>query len=176
MLQLGIQPMATMFHWDMPVWAGNLREREVAYHMADYAHVLTRHFGDRIPMWAILNEPGSVAFAGYMLGIHAPGLASADSTGAAIHHQNLAQGLMAQAAQANLNEHHILTTTISVAPIRPSVHHPVDPALIKKADDFWNRAFLDPMYGKGYPLILIPMVSKFIQNNDLINIVYQPMI
>lgn len=174
MLELGMEPFATMFHWDVPVWAGDLRDRELAYRMAEYADILTRQFGDRIPMWALLNEPNSVAFAGYMLGMHAPGLASADAAGAAIHHQNLASGLMAQAARANLDTDTTLVTTVNLAPIRSSSNHPANPELLRRADEFWNRTFLDPLYGKGYPLSVMPLVSQYIKNDDLDVIAFKP--
>src|SRR5690625_3656405 len=113
MLELGIVPFGTMIHWDLPVWAGDFRQRDITAHMSDYADILTRRFGDRVKLWALLNEPNSVALAGYGLGMHAPGLRSAQAVAAAIHHQNLGQGLMAQAAQANLPGDAVLTTTRS---------------------------------------------------------------
>src|SRR5699024_12075522 len=117
-------------------WAGDFRERDVAYRMAEYAEILARNFGDRISMWAVLNEPNSVAFAGYMLGIHAPGLASPDAGGAAIHHQNLASGLMAQAARAHLDTDTTLVTTVNLAQIRSSSNHPAKPELFRRADEY----------------------------------------
>lgn len=175
MLEVGLEPVATIFHWDMPVWAGDFRQRDSAYLLADYAHLLTKHFGDRIPTWALLNEPNSVAFAGYALGIHAPGLNSAQDAGAAVHHQNLALGLMAQAAKANINPNKTtLTTTINLAPIRTARNQDEDIDLVSQADDFWNRSFMDPIYGKGYPLSVMPLVEPHIQGDDMEVIAIRP--
>src|SRR5690625_2676958 len=174
MLEFGLEPFATIFHWDMPVWAGDFRNRDTAYRMADYADVLTRRFGDRIPTWALLNEPNSVAFAGYILGIHAPSLASAEAGGAAIHHQNLAAGLMAQAARANLGKNNSVTTTVNLAPMRPSSQRAPSDSVVEKADDFWNKAFLDPLFGKGYPQSVMPLVFPYIQNGDDKQITFTP--
>lgn len=175
MLEHGIEPFATMFHWDVPVWAGDFRDRDITARLAEHADIVTRRFGDRITMWAMLNEPNTVAFAGYAMGMHAPGLTSADATGAAIHHQNLGLGLMAQAARANLNRDATLTTTVNLAPIRAAAGNKIeDFAVVSRADDFWNRTFLDPLYGKGYPLSVMPLVEPYIQGDDLDLIAVKP--
>src|SRR5699024_8564369 len=128
----------------------------------DYADIITERFGDRVTMWALLNEPNSVAMAGYGLGIHAPGLHAANAVGAAIHHQNLGQGLMAQAARANLKDNATLTTTINLTPIRAAVgEQPQDEAVVELVDAYWNRAFMDPLYDKGYPVAISPNVEPY---------------
>lgn len=175
MLELGIEPFGTMIHWDIPIWAGDFRNRDITSHMADYADIITKKFADRVSMWALLNEPNSVAFAGYGMGIHAPGLHSADAVGAAIHHQNLGQGLMAQAARANLKNNATLTTTINLAPIRAAAgNRSEDIAVINLADDYWNRSFMDPLYGKGYPLAINSKVEQYIKGNDMDIIALKP--
>lgn len=175
MLQRNIEPFATMFHWDVPVWAGDFRDRDITARLAEYADIVTRRFGDRIHMWAALNEPNTVAFAGYAVGMHAPGLTSAEAAGAAIHHQNLGQGLMMQAARANLSSDAALTTTINLSPMRAAAGNKAeDLAVVSLADDFWNRAFLDPLYGKGYPVSIAPLVGSYIRGDDLDVIAVKP--
>lgn len=175
MLEHGIEPFATMFHWDVPVWAGDFRDRDITARLAEHADIVTRKFGDRISMWAMLNEPNTVAFAGYAMGMHAPGLTSADATGAAIHHQNLSVALMAQAARANLSSDATLTTTVNLSPMRAAAGNKAeDLAIVSRADDFWNRAFLDPLYGKGYPVSIMPLVDSHIEGDDLDIIAFKP--
>jgi|SRR5690625_2871527 len=175
MLQSGIEPFATLFHWDVPLWAGDFLDRDITARLAEYADILTRRFGDRINVWAMLNEPNTVAFAGYALGLHAPGMASAEAAGAAIHHQNLGLGLMAQAARANLSNGATLTTTVNLSPIRAAAGDKAeDLAVVSFADDFWNRTFLDPLYGKDYPESIMPLVDSYIQDDDLDVIAVKP--
>src|SRR5699024_11406246 len=81
---------------------------------------------------------------------------------------------MAQAARANLDTDTTLTTTVGLAPIRSSINHPANPELLRRADEFWNRTFLDPLYGKGYPLSVMPLVSQYIKNDDLDVIAFKP--
>lgn len=174
MLHQGMEPAATMFHWDMPIWAGDFRDRVVARRLADYADILTRRFGDRVPVWLALNEPNSVAAAGYAFGMHAPGLASAEAAGAAVHHQNLAQGLMLAAARANLPKGAKASTTINLQPVRPLTESQDDAQAAQMADAFWNRAWLDPLFGRGYPERVLPLVEPFIRSGDMAAIAVRP--
>ncbi len=174
MLRLGIRPMATMFHWDSPVWAGDLRDREITKRMADYAAILTQKFGDRVPLWLALNEPNSVATGGYALAMHAPGLASREAAGAAVHHQGVAQGLMIAAARANLPKGAKVGTTINLAPGHAMSDQPADQEAARLFDDYWNLAWLNPLYGKGYPESVRPLVDPFVQDDDMATIAAKP--
>ena len=174
MLRRGMQPAATMFHWDMPLWAGDLRDRDVTRHMADYADILTRRFGDRVGLWLALNEPNTVAGAGYAFGMHAPGLASAEAAGAAVHHQNLAQGLMIAAARANLPGTAHVSTTINVQTARPASGTPEDAQAARMAEAFWNGAWLDPLFGRDYPDAVRPLVDPFVKPGDMEMIAARP--
>ena len=79
LLARGITPNVTLYHWDMP---GALDDRggwlnpDVANWFADYADVMFNALGDRVPMWATLNEPWVIVDGGYLFGAHAPGHAS----------------------------------------------------------------------------------------------------
>jgi len=105
--------------------------------------------------------------------VHAHGK-KAEAGGAAIHHQNLAAGLMAQAARANLGKNNSVTTTVNLAPMRPSSQRAPSDSVVEKADDFWNKAFLDPLFGKGYPQSVMPLVFPYIQNGDDKQITFTP--
>jgi beta-glucosidase len=174
MIAGGMTPMATMFHWDAPVWAGDFCDRDMSKRLADYADIITRRFGDRVKLWLALNEPNTVALAGYGLGMHAPGLASASATGAAIHHQNLATGLMIAAARSNLPKEAKVSTTINLQPTRPSTNTPDDVEAAKIADALWNGAWIDPLYGKGYPDLAKKFVDPFIRDGDMATIAAKP--
>lgn len=167
MLAHGMDPLATMVHWDIPIWAGDFLNRDIAKRMADFADIISRKFGDRVGMWLALNEPNTVATAGYAWGIHAPGMASASAAGAAIHHQNLAQGLMLQAARANLPKSAKLSNNINVQPSRSVSDKPEDIGAAKFADALWNGAFLDPLFGKDYPKEVRYLVDPYILDGDM---------
>src|SRR5579872_3013785 len=96
LLARGICPVATLYHWDLPQALherGGWLTRETAHAFADYAEVVARRLGDRVPWWVTLNEPWCAAYWGYGLGTHAPGIADLQSAAVAAHHLLLAHGL-----------------------------------------------------------------------------------
>ena len=168
MLERGIDPWVTLFHWDTPVWAGNFLNRDIAGRLADYAGIVTAHLGDRVKNWITFNEPGSVALLGYGSGEHAPGLKSPLALVSAIHHQNLSIGLMAKAARAHLPSSARLGTTHIAIPVRPeTAGKPEDVAAATRMHAIANTAFLDPLFGKGYPDSFAPLVAPLVKPGDL---------
>jgi beta-glucosidase len=168
MLERGIEPWVTLFHWDTPVWAGNFLSRDIAGRLADYAGIVTAHLGDRVKNWITFNEPGSVALLGYGAGEHAPGLKSPLALISAIHHQNLSIGMMAKAARAHLPSTARLGTTHIAIPVRPETQdRPEDVAAAARMHAIANTAFLDPLFGKGYPDGFAPLVAPLVKPGDL---------
>ncbi|WP_295638098.1 family 1 glycosylhydrolase [Novosphingobium sp.] len=168
MLERGIDPWVTLFHWDTPVWAGNFLSRDIAGRLADYAGIVTKHLGDRVKNWITFNEPGSVALLGYGSGEHAPGFKSPLALVSAIHHQNLSIGLMAKAARAHLPSTARLGTTHIAIPVRPETPgKPDDVAAAARMHAIANTAFLDPLFGKGYPDSFAPLVAPLVKPGDL---------
>src|SRR5262249_56195272 len=93
--------------------------RDIVQKFAEYGRIVARRLGDRVKHWAILNEPNIHALLGHGTGSHAPGLTGLPKMLAAIHHQNLAQGLALQALRAERSAL-ILGTVLSLQPARPS--------------------------------------------------------
>lgn len=174
MLEHGIEPFPTLFHWDTPLWAGDFRDRDIAFRLADYADIVARRLSDRVRHWIVLNEPNSVAVAGYGLGMHAPGLHSSDAMFAAIHHQNLAQGLAFKALRSHVRSDAQIGTTLNLTPVRAEGDRPENQAAARMTDLLWNHAFLDPLYGRGYPDALKPALSKWIHPEDMAIIAAKP--
>jgi len=76
LLEVGIRPFPTLYHWDLPQALeerGGWPNRDTAGRFADYAQVVARALGDRIGQWMIFNEPSIFTTMGYLVGIHAPG-------------------------------------------------------------------------------------------------------
>ena len=93
----------TLYHWDLPQEledAGGWPNRDTAYRFADYAERMARELGDRVKIWATLNEPWCAAYLGYGSGVHAPGRTDPGAALAAVHHLNLAHGLGGRAIRA----------------------------------------------------------------------------
>lgn len=92
----GIKVFVTLYHWDLPQYLedqGGWLNRETAYRFAEYARVIAHHFGNKIDIYATLNEPMCSAWLGYRFGTHAPGKKGEQEGFLAAHHLLLAHGL-----------------------------------------------------------------------------------
>ncbi len=104
LLGRGIDPVATLFHWDLPQDlqdAGGWTARDTAYRFADYADVLGAALADRVRLWITLNEPVVHLIFGHLWGMHAPGLHLFEDPFPVVHHQLLAHGLAAGALRGH---------------------------------------------------------------------------
>jgi beta-glucosidase len=103
LLDAGIAPAPTLYHWDLPQILedhGGWLSRDTASAFAEYATVVAERLTDRVPMWATLNEPWCSAYLGYAAGVHAPGRMIGKDAHRATHHLMLAHGWGAQALRA----------------------------------------------------------------------------
>ena len=103
LLERGIKPIVTLYHWDLPQAledAGGWPERATAEAFATYAKVVGEALGDRVDTWTTLNEPWCAAYLGYGVGVHAPGRADPVAALRAVHHLNLGHGLAVQALRS----------------------------------------------------------------------------
>jgi beta-glucosidase len=147
-----IEPMATLYHWDLPQAledAGGWPQRETAELFADYAALLARELGDGIARWITLNEPFVVANHGYRTGIHAPGRSDAAAAAAATHHLLLGHGLAAQALRAELGAGSQVGFTLNLTVVRPTSEQAK--AVAEEIEAETNRVFLDPILTGTYP-------------------------
>lgn len=100
LLEHGIQPTPTLFHWDLPQAlqdAGGWRNRDTAARFADYARIMGEHLGDRVGRWITQNETFEHTAMGHAIGLHAPGEQRGLDIFAVVHHLLLSHGLAVQA-------------------------------------------------------------------------------
>ena len=149
-----IDPMVTLFHWDLPQALedrGGWLNRDCAGWFADYAEVVYQALGDAVPTWLTLNEPKTVVNVGYIYGAHAPGMRDARQAYVAAHHLMLAHGLAVQAFRATGLAGRI-APALNLAPAYPD---PPDNELATRAaelaDGYENRFYLDAVLKGGYP-------------------------
>ena len=103
MLERGLAPYATLYHWDLPSELqdqGGWMNRDTAYRFAEYASAVAGTFGDRLESLATFNEPWCITYLSHMLGCHAPGYRDQRAAARAMHHVPLAHGLAIQALRA----------------------------------------------------------------------------
>ena len=153
LLDAGITPYPTLYHWDLPQSledTGGWPNRSTAYAFADYAGTVVEHLGDRVQHWVTINEPWCVAELGYRVGEHAPGRCEPVAALDAAHHVMLAHGLGMQAARAAVPGVSIgIASNIDVK--TPRSAHPADLRVAELEDAYRNRWYLDPVFLGEYP-------------------------
>lgn len=169
LLARGVKPFVCLYHWDLPQALqdkGGWGNRDTAQHFADYARLMVARLGDRVPRWAMLNEPSVHSIFGHAFGNHAPGLTGWSNYLAAQHHLNLAQGLGIRAIRAERSGLG-LGTVLSLQPVLPSTDRPEDAAAAVRFDAAWNGNNLDPLFHGRYPAVSAPDFEPLIKGDDL---------
>ncbi|MFT8243908.1 glycoside hydrolase family 1 protein [Roseomonas sp. BN140053] len=175
MLARGVQPWPLMQHWDVPSpLPGAWLNRDIAPRFAEHAAAVAQRLGDRVRNFVVFNEPATVAFIGHSIGIHPPGLRTAEAYVTAMHHQNLAQGLGFQAMRAVLPSSARLGTTLNIQPVRPATDSDADRESAAVLHDAWNLAFLDPLFGRPYPARFERHLAPLLRAGDLEVIAARP--
>jgi beta-glucosidase len=154
LLGAGIEPYVTLYHWDLPQVledAGGWPERSTAFHFAEYADAVAAALGDRVKHWATLNEPYCSSYFGYGTGHMAPGRASVEECFAAAHHLLLGHGLAIERLRARVPDGE-LGIVINFGPQHPSTTDAADVAAASVKDALFNRWFVEPIAGLGYPV------------------------
>jgi len=153
LLANGIEPMITLYHWDLPQALqerGGWGNRDTADYFADYAYTIYQSLGDRVKKWNTLNEPWVSAFTGHYLGRHAPGLRNAALAVQVSHHLMLAHAKAVEAFRQSGREGQI-GIALNLYPIYPASPSEEDEKAAWFADGYHNRWFLDPVLKGTYP-------------------------
>ena len=152
LLEKGITPVITLYHWDLPQALqdkGGWATRDIAEIFADFAGRAGEAFGDRVHRWITVNEPWVVAHVGYRDGRHAPGIKDPKQAVAANHHLLLAHGRAVTALRASSPSPAQVGITLNLAVVRP-----VSPAaadLAAELDARHNGVYLGPLLRGAYP-------------------------
>ncbi len=156
LLERGIEPVATLYHWDLPQTledAGGWPVRDTALRFAEYAEKIGSALGDRVCTWTTLNEPWCSAFLGYSSGAHAPGRTEPAASLAAAHHLNLGHGLAIQALRSVVAPTANMSVTLNLHHVRGVSDADAD--AVRQVDAVANRVFLGPMLQGAYPQDLL---------------------
>ncbi|MFN2464230.1 MAG: GH1 family beta-glucosidase [Candidatus Dormibacteria bacterium] len=155
LLEAGITPWVTLYHWDLPTAlqdAGGWANRDTAGHFADYAAVVYRALGDRVSHWITLNEPHVVSAIGHLVGIHAPGTRDIYVAMRVAHHQLLGHGLAVQACRAAGGGQ--IGITNSMSPQHPATGSDEDVAAAARNWEWGNQVYLDTVVRGEYPALV----------------------
>jgi beta-glucosidase len=156
MLERGLKPFHTLYHWDLPAALadkGGWMNRDTCHRFADYAALISGVIGDRVAATATINEPWCVAWLSHFLGIHAPGLRDIRAAARAMHHILVAHGLGVQALRARGQDN--LGIVLNFTDMIPATDRPEDIAAADREDALFNRWYLDAIRGSGYPQVAL---------------------
>jgi beta-glucosidase len=161
-LKLGIEPFATLYHWDLPQYLedlGGWTNREVIHHFNKFVKICIEEFGDRVKYWTPLNEPLVFTSAGYLLGLHAPGRKGFNNFLPAAYHAMLANAEAGRLIKT-LNPDLQVGSTFSFTPTIAASQNKKDQMASNKVNTVLNHLFLDPYLGKQIPTGNIKVLQK----------------
>jgi len=154
LLAKGIEPCVTLYHWDLPQILedeGGWTARSTVDAFEEYTDVMTRALGDRVKTWVTINEPWCISVLGYVNGEHAPGIKNDwPKALSAAHHVLLGHGRAVPIVRQNVPNAEV-GITVNLVPNEPASNSALDREACRKFDGFFNRWYLDPVFGRGYP-------------------------
>jgi beta-glucosidase len=153
LLANGIQPFPTLYHWDLPQALedqGGWPERATAEAFVEYAETVAARLGDRVSRWITHNEPWVVAWLGHGLGLHAPGRTSSQDALSAAHHVLLSHGWATEVLRRESPGSEV-GIALALTHTYPATESEGDRQAAWWADGSFNRWYLDPLFGSGYP-------------------------
>ena len=155
LLEAGITPFVTLYHWDLPQALqdrqGGWLSRAIVEQFVHYADVVSRRLGDRVRYWATFNEPRIFITHGYMQGQDAPGLADEASGPQAAHHVLVAHGMATPVLRQNAGPDAQVGIVYALSPVEAAGDHPETLARQRVLDAYINRWFVEPVLLGSYP-------------------------
>ncbi len=149
----GVKPVVTLNHWDLPQKLQNIggwANRELATHFSNYAKFCFSTFGNDVDFWGTHNEPWVVAFMGYFVGTHPPGIKDISTALLATHHLLLGHGMAVKAyRELNLKGKIGITLDYSYNIAETEKQEDLDAA--KRLNDKHHPWFADPILLGKYP-------------------------
>jgi beta-glucosidase len=176
LLAAGIQPFATLYHWDLPQAlqdAGGWANRETVGAFCEYADAVSRHLGDRVKNWSTHNEPWVVAFSGHQFGCLAPGIKDLANALQVAHHLLLSHGESVPMLRGNGSAGTQVGISLNLIPVEPASTAEADVAAARRKDGYLNRWFLDPLYKGSYPEDMLDFYGELapvVQRGDMARI------
>ncbi len=155
LLEKGIKPNATLYHWDLPEALddrGGWLNRDIADWFGDYAVTMFDALGDRVEMWSTLNEPWVVTDGGYLSGVLAPGHSNLFEAPIVTHNLLRSHGTAVERFRStSAAKKGKIGLVVNLEPKYPASDSPEDLDAVRRADAYMNRQYLDPVFLGKYP-------------------------
>jgi beta-glucosidase len=154
----GIEPFATLYHWDLPQALqdkGGWTNRDTAARYVEYARTVVSRLGDRVKSWMTHNEPWVAAFVGNLFGSHAPGGTDLPTALQCAHLIMLSHGLAVPVIRDAGGRGARVGIAHNLEWVEPATARPEDATAATRHDGAFNRWFLDPLYKGSYPVDML---------------------
>jgi beta-glucosidase len=169
LLDAGITPYVTLYHWDLPQALQDQGGWEVGDSVAwfaDYTRVVVQRLGDRVTNWITHNEPWCVSFLSNLLGVHAPGQTDPVAAFRVAHHVLLSHGAAARVIREEQSGSSV-GIALDMNGATPASDDPRDAQAARNLDGFSHRWFLDPVFRGRYPDDMLPYFEDALDGLDL---------
>lgn len=153
LLEAGIRPFVTLYHWDLPQALqerGGWAARETVDAFVAYADAVSARLGDRVRHWTTHNEPWCVAVLGHERGEQAPGHRDPAEALRVAHHLLLSHGRAVPVLRRNAPGAEVGLATL-LSPVEPASEAAADREAARRFDGAFNRWFLEPLFHGRYP-------------------------
>lgn len=153
----GIQPCVTLYHWDLPQKLqdiGGWSNRDVTEYYREYAALMFKEFGDLVNIWITHNEPWTVAFLGHWQGHLAPGITDFSTALLVSYNLLLSHGKTVKTYR-EMNQNGKIGISLNMSPVYPATQNNEDKIAGKRYDGFLNRWFADPIFKGAFPQDMI---------------------
>jgi beta-glucosidase len=162
LLDANINPVATLYHWDLPQVLqnkGGWVNRGLTGHFEEYVRLMFRELGDLVPTWITHNEPWVAAYLGHAFGEHAPGMRDFKKAVQVTHNLLLSHGLAVKTYR-EMGLKGKIGISLNLKPVYPATGSEKDKIAARKQDEFMNKWFLDPILKGTYPKMLLKFYQK----------------
>lgn len=173
MLERGLKPFATAYHWEMPQALDDKPNsgwlsRDTAIRFGDYVGFLARRYGSRLETLATINEPWCASWLSYMEGHHAPGLNDISAAAKSMHYIMLAHGEGVKAARKETDIP--VGIVMNFTPGYSYSDSSKDKAALERHEAFTNEWFIASAMRGEYPKVAIDAFIDYLPDdwqNDL---------
>ncbi len=160
-LERGLQPFATLYHWDLPLAlyeTGGWTERGTAEAFANYAELMTSRFGDRLASITTFNEPWCSSILSYLYGVHAPGKKDLSLALKTVHNQHLGHGMAVQRIKS-VNPALSTGIVLNLQSVYAGSDTQEDKQARGRHEIFHNGIFMEPLFQGNYPSEFIDVLG-----------------